>query len=129
MGIEWTWSSAGAMAGVGVLADAAVKGTILLGLAWGVTAGLRRGSAAVRHWVWMAAMAGLVALPVLGVVMPGWGVLPFSILDFRVSIDGAKEGRWRSCRRDRWRGRRWHLREVRGWPRQGRLGRSRHRGR
>jgi beta-lactamase regulating signal transducer with metallopeptidase domain len=75
MNIQWVWDWH-TVAGATVLADAAVKGTVLLGLAWGVTAALRRGSAAVRHWVWMTAFAGLLVLPVLGVALPGWAVLP-----------------------------------------------------
>ena len=76
MSMEWTWDSAGRMAGLAMLADAAAKGTVLLALAWFVTVALRKSSAAVRHWVWVTAMAGLVVLPLLGAALPGWRVLP-----------------------------------------------------
>ena len=48
-----------------ILADAAVKGVVLLVLATVLAAVLRRSSAAARHLVWSAALAVLVALPVL----------------------------------------------------------------
>lgn len=42
--------------------SAALKGTVLLLAAWGVTALLRRGSADLRHRVWLAALCGMAAL-------------------------------------------------------------------
>lgn len=58
--------------------DWAIKSTILLLLAWGLTASLRQASAAIRHWVWSAAVIGLLALPLLSFLLPGWklGLLP-----------------------------------------------------
>lgn len=63
---------------VALLADAAVKGTLLLLAALGLTRLMRGASAAARHFVWLAALAGVVALPVAGAVMPAWEVLPFA---------------------------------------------------
>ena len=37
---------------------------------------MRRSSAASRHLVWCAALAGLLCLPVLSAVLPAWHVLP-----------------------------------------------------
>src|SRR5215472_1047918 len=51
-------------------AGAALKSTVVLGLAWAVTALLRRRSAAARHLVWTAALASVLALPFLSVGLP-----------------------------------------------------------
>ena len=55
-----------------VLAGVALKGTAIAAAAWVVARCLRRWSAAARHLVWTAAMAALVALPVLSVAVPEW---------------------------------------------------------
>jgi beta-lactamase regulating signal transducer with metallopeptidase domain len=47
-----------------VLGASAWKGTIVLAAAFLAVAALRRASAAVRHFVWVAALAALLALPV-----------------------------------------------------------------
>ena len=52
----------------------ALRATVLLGAAFLATRLLRNGSAAFRHLVWTAAVAGVVALPVLSVVVPAWEV-------------------------------------------------------
>jgi hypothetical protein len=62
--------------GVPILVDAAIKGVLVLGLAWGATCLMRRSAAAARHLVWLLAVASLGALPVLSAVLPGWNVLP-----------------------------------------------------
>ncbi len=53
-----------------ILAGAAVKGTILLGLAAPAAWVLRRRSAAARHLVWTAAFAALLAMPLLTALLP-----------------------------------------------------------
>jgi HEAT repeat protein/beta-lactamase regulating signal transducer with metallopeptidase domain len=61
------------------LFDAAVKGTLILGLAGVTTAYLRRGSAASRHLVWHLAVIAVLAIPVVSVVLPQslrWPVIP-----------------------------------------------------
>ena len=55
-----------------LLADAAAKATILLVLAWLAARRWRRGSAAARHQVWALALCGLIALPVVSWLVPGW---------------------------------------------------------
>lgn len=51
---------------VGALADGALKATVVLAVAWlGARVALRRGSAAQRHAVWVAAFAVLPLLPVV----------------------------------------------------------------
>ncbi|MBV8904900.1 MAG: hypothetical protein JOZ22_14810, partial [Acidobacteriia bacterium] len=52
------------------LAGLALKSVIVLGAAVVVALALRRSSAAVRHLVWTAAFAGLVALPALTLLLP-----------------------------------------------------------
>jgi TonB family protein len=53
-----------------ILVSAALKSTLVLGVAW-LLAGLLRGrSAASRHVVWTACAAALLALPVLSIVVP-----------------------------------------------------------
>lgn len=64
-----------------VLVGSLVKGTLLLLAAFGVTSAMRGTSAAARHAVWSAALAGVVAIPLVTLVVPwrmsilpgGWG--------------------------------------------------------
>lgn len=58
------------MLGFSILVGAALKGTIILGLAAGLAWVLRRRSAAARHLVWTAAAAALLALPLLTLTLP-----------------------------------------------------------
>jgi protocatechuate 3,4-dioxygenase beta subunit len=55
-----------------VLADAAVKATILLCLAAAVAASLKRSAAAVRHRLWALTLCGMALLPPLSWSLPGW---------------------------------------------------------
>ncbi len=59
-----------------VFVDAAIKGALLLALAWAATRPMRRSSAAARHLMWLVAVSGLGALPILSLLLPGWNVLP-----------------------------------------------------
>ncbi|MBV9879210.1 MAG: hypothetical protein JO180_01890 [Gemmatirosa sp.] len=56
------------------LLDGAVKATLVLALAAGATALMRRWGAATRHLVWSAAVAGVLTIPALSVVAPRWSV-------------------------------------------------------
>lgn len=53
-----------------ILASAALKSTLVLGVAFLLSTLLRRRSAAARHIVWTASAAALLALPVLSIVLP-----------------------------------------------------------
>jgi TonB family protein len=53
-----------------ILVDAALKGSIVLAVAMAATWILRKRSAAVRHLVWTAAAAALIALPLLTATLP-----------------------------------------------------------
>jgi beta-lactamase regulating signal transducer with metallopeptidase domain len=57
-----------------LLTDIAVKGLLLSVLAWVVCLALRRRSAAGRHLVWTLCVSGLVALPLLSVMLPDWRI-------------------------------------------------------
>ncbi len=59
-----------------ILANLSIKATILLLAAWACSLWLRRASAAARHVIWTLTVAGLLVLPVLSVVLPGWRVAP-----------------------------------------------------
>jgi TonB family protein len=48
------------------------KATILLACAWIMVIALRRGSAALRHHVWAAAILASLALPSLALLLPAW---------------------------------------------------------
>ena len=61
---------------LGILVDAALKGTVVLLGALVVTMVLRRVSAARRHLIWCAAVTALLLVPLLSFVLPAWGVLP-----------------------------------------------------
>ena len=50
----------------------AVKSTLVTGAAWLGALALRGKSAAVRHTLWSAAFAALLALPLLAATLPGW---------------------------------------------------------
>jgi TonB family protein len=55
-----------------LLVQSAWRGSIVLLAGFAAAAGLRRASAAVRHFVWTAAMAAMVVLPVALFVAPKW---------------------------------------------------------
>ncbi len=57
-----------------VLADAALKGAILLLLAVLASPFLRKASASARHALWCGALAGVLLLPVLSLALPAWRV-------------------------------------------------------
>lgn len=59
-----------------VLFDAALKGALLVILAGGLVVGMRRASAAARYHVWLLVVTGLMVIPVLSMLLPGWHVLP-----------------------------------------------------
>lgn len=56
------------------LLDLLIKATLLLAVAWLATTLLRFRSAALRHRVWSAALAGAMLLPLFSTVLPGWRV-------------------------------------------------------
>ena len=55
---------------ISTLADAAVRATALLGIAAAIAAIAGRRSAALRHFVWALALAGVLLLPLAGAVLP-----------------------------------------------------------
>ena len=70
--------------------DLAVKSTIVLAGAFGVMCGMRRSSAAARHWVWVLAFGALLVLPVLAAVLPAWRILPsWSVQPKAVAVENA----------------------------------------
>ncbi|HEX2781350.1 MAG TPA: M56 family metallopeptidase, partial [Gemmatimonadaceae bacterium] len=56
----------------GAAIDAAIKVAVLLAFALIVTRTLRGSSAALRHSIWSAAIAGALLLPMLAVALPSW---------------------------------------------------------
>src|SRR5436189_132640 len=64
------------MTGMEWLAQSAVKGTLILAAGFAAAAGLRRASAAVRHFVWAAMFAALLILPVAIALTPKWRWIP-----------------------------------------------------
>ncbi len=73
-----------------IVADAVAKATILLCLTTAVAAILRRSAAAVRHRLWSLTLCGLILLPPLSWVLPGWR-LP--ILPATVGLPGSRTSR------------------------------------
>ena len=60
--------------GLILLADAALKVTLILALAFAAACLLRGASARVRHGLWAASLVGALLVPVLSVALPGWSV-------------------------------------------------------
>lgn len=55
-----------------LLAQLALKATLILGVTAVAAAALWRSSAAVRHLVWCVGMAGVLVLPLFGAILPAW---------------------------------------------------------
>src|SRR5436190_13699959 len=66
------------------LADAAIKGIVVFGLAAFAVALCRRRSAATRHAIWAGAVAAQLTLPILSTVLPAWRVALIERLDQRL---------------------------------------------
>ena len=58
----------------GILADAALKGLVLIAAAATASYFLRNKSAAARHAVWTAAVLGHLAIPLFGLLLPEWRI-------------------------------------------------------
>lgn len=55
-----------------LLAEFALKSSVVLLVAAAIAIGLRRSSSAVRHAVWMTGASGVVLVPALSAVLPEW---------------------------------------------------------
>jgi beta-lactamase regulating signal transducer with metallopeptidase domain len=53
-----------------VVLEAAVKGTLVLLVAWALTRVLRHASASIRHLIWTAGLVGVLLMPLLTAVTP-----------------------------------------------------------
>jgi TonB family protein len=54
------------------LLDAALKASVILTVAFLLTAGMRHASASARYFTWTCALGALLALPLLSLVLPRW---------------------------------------------------------
>jgi len=54
------------------LLSLAAKGVVVLGAAFLLSLGIHRASASTRHLLWTLALAGVLFLPFLSKVLPGW---------------------------------------------------------
>jgi hypothetical protein len=80
------------------IVDSAVKGAVWILLAATVARALSKASAATRHLVWCCALGGLLLLPMLTAILPGWQVCrrgPANCTDARTPYPS------RTCLRDR----------------------------
>src|SRR5271166_3234352 len=69
-----------------IFMSTAFKSTIVLSLAWLLVLLLRKRSAATRHLVWTAAASGVLALPLLSVILPALRIpAPSAPINFQVS--------------------------------------------
>lgn len=57
-----------------LLADAAIKATLIITLAFVGARLLRGASARARHGLWAATLVGVLLIPALSVALPGWSV-------------------------------------------------------
>ena len=62
--------------GLVLLIEVALKGVAVLALAGVATLLMWRCAAAARYLVWLLALVGLLVLPLLGLALPGWQILP-----------------------------------------------------
>ncbi|MFT5145196.1 MAG: beta-lactamase regulating signal transducer with metallopeptidase domain, partial [Thalassolituus oleivorans] len=58
------------------LADLTIKAALILAIAGIATTLTRKRPASVRHAIWLAAVIGILAMPVLSATLPSWSVLP-----------------------------------------------------
>ena len=90
----WTWAIAHDWPAV--LVALFMKGTVLLVSAWLLLRVWRGASAAVRHWVWLLALAGLFLVPLKFNQLPGWSVPlwsePAQSANQILSVSGAAGG-------------------------------------
>src|SRR5436305_4392726 len=78
-----TSPAAAAMHVLPLLADAAIKGIVIFGLAALAVTLCRRRSAATRHAIWAGAVVAQLALPTLSAFLPAWRVPLVERLDRR----------------------------------------------
>src|SRR5262245_5591915 len=71
------------------LADAAIKGVVVFGVAAVAVALLRRRSAATRHAIWAGAVAAQLTLPGLSALLPAWRVPLVERLDRQLAMPAA----------------------------------------
>ena len=57
------------------MGDLAAKSVVILFIAWVLVCTLKKSPASTRHLVWLAAFCTLIALPILGFVLPGRALL------------------------------------------------------
>jgi len=67
-------ASLGVNAPLSLILDTSIKGAILLAAAGALAAIWRNGSAASRHLLWLLALSSVLALPVLRLIVPAWGL-------------------------------------------------------
>ena len=58
----------------GMIAPAAVKGSLLLALTGLLSLALRKASASLRHLLWVLGLAGVLVLPLLHAALPSWQI-------------------------------------------------------
>lgn len=73
------------------LIDLAIRGTVLLLLAWAGVALLRRRSASLRASLWTAAFAALLALPMVFLMVPSWKVPVLSATEATIVYAGSED--------------------------------------
>ena len=67
---------------LGFLIDFAIKGVVIISAGAILTCGLRRASAATRHFVWALSMISLLVIPALSIALPAWQIPFIPQLDF-----------------------------------------------
>lgn len=61
-------------AALALLGTTAIKATLILAVASALALAMRHSAASTRHLVWATSLAGIILLPALNVVLPGWYV-------------------------------------------------------
>lgn len=73
------------------LADLTIKAALILAIAGIATSLTRKRPASVRHAIWLAAVVGILAMPLLTASLPSWRVLPAQASFQSVAPDLAPE--------------------------------------